>query len=131
MRFAALTLGLLLSLTACGDESPNDSPPTSTVAPETDSAQTETDADGFPAGFTYPPGATVEKTAPQHSLYIVTDTTTEAIEGYWRPHLESLGFKAIDETDISATYQRGTTTVQVTWNQAGGEVRGAANVLTP
>lgn len=131
MRFAALTLGTLLSLAACGSDEPIGATDTSTIAPSTDSSQAKTDANGFPAGFAYPPGATVEQTTPQHSLYIVPDAESDAIANYWRPHLESLGFDEIDSTDISATYQRGTNTIQVTWNQAGGEVRGAANVLTP
>lgn len=127
MRLVALSFAALLSLSACGDKTPRDSPDASV----TTSASAGTDADGYPVGFAFPPGATVEHTAAQHSLYVVADAKAESMKDYWDPHLSSLGFEVVDETDISTTYQHGTTTIQITWNQAGSEIRGAANVLTP
>lgn len=134
MKVVALTLGVLLCLSGCGnDDSPDDSaaaaPSSASATPATQDGAT--DVHGFPEGFAYPPGATVERTAAQHSVYVVPGAKAEAMKDYWDPHLTSMRFEVLDQTAGSTTYQRGTTTIQVTWNQAGGEVRGAANVLTP
>jgi len=127
-----MILGLLPTVAACGDEgaSSHSSTPARTSTP-TPAAEGETGADGFPQGFAYPKGATVKTTAPQHSLYTIAGTDAETVKDYWGPHMSSLGFEPAAETDSSGTYQRGTTMIQITWNQAGNEVRGAANVLTP
>ena len=133
MRIVALALGVLVWLGGCGkDETPDDSPAAPSSGSATPSTQdAATDAHGFPQGFAYPPGSTVEHTASQHSLYVVPGAKAAAMKDHWDPHLTSLGFEVVDEAEGSATYQRGTATIQVTWNQAGSEVRGAANVLTP
>lgn len=73
----------------------------------------------------------MKSTAPQHSLYTVAGIDAETVKGYWGPHMSSLGFEPAAEAEGSGTYQRGTTMIQITWSQAGSEVRGAANVLTP
>lgn len=125
---------LVLSLSGCtGSHEPEAAFATSSGAPTTvePPLAATSDADGFPDGFTYPPGATVKTNAPGYMLYVVPNASTDAVAAYWEKHLSDLGFEKSRGTEIFGFYQHGTTPLQITWNQADTEVRGAANVLTP
>jgi hypothetical protein len=125
---------MLLALASCAGGGSGPDAPTTEATRTTAAAPTsapEVGADGFPAGFAYPQGATVKSTAPAHSLYIVAGTDVDAVKDHWKSQMSSLGFELADTADGSVTYQRGSTTIQITWGQAGAEIRGAANVLTP